>query len=73
MSMALRVAARRRAAGWRSVSPSSSSVTRRRAVVRADVVDREDVRMDERGDGLGFALESRERSRIGARRGRRGP
>ena len=31
------------------------------AVVRAEVVDREDVRMRERGDGLGLALEARER------------
>ena len=30
------------------------------AVVRADVVDREDVRVRERGDGLRFALEARE-------------
>ena len=36
------------------------------AVVRAEVEDREDVRMRERGDGLGLALEARER--VGVRR-----
>ena len=33
----------------------------------ADVVDREDVRMRQRGDGLGFALESRAAARIARR------
>jgi hypothetical protein len=35
------------------------------AVVPAEVVDREDVRMRERGDGLGLALEARERVGVG--------
>ena len=38
------------------------------AVVRAEVVDREDVRMGQRGDRLGLALEARERVGVGGQR-----
>ena len=50
----------------RSVSPSSSSVTAYAMLaVLAEVVNGEDVRMRQRGDRLGLALEARERGRIG--------